>query len=180
MIKFLGLFLLPFLMIGCAKNVDVKKDAGVQLVAAPTVDEQLSAMGKMCTDTAERRKASDSKTSLYKRLGGKAKIEKVVFDWVALHYKNDKVAPFFAHSDAKAASAKGAAWLISVSGGPKKYRGPTLAVSHAHRKIGNDAFLAAGADVAQAMKANGHSEENIQDLLCLLGSHRASVVSEAK
>jgi hypothetical protein len=32
----------------------------------------------------------------------------------------------------------------------------------------------------QAMKSKGHSEENIQDMLCLLGSHFTEVVTVSK
>lgn len=164
----------------CSKNVDLKKEAEQPAPHVPTTAEQIQGMGKMCADTAEARKARDAKQSLFLRLGGKDKIKKLTADFVGLHYKNTIVEPFFRNTKQAKAVDRGAKWFIANSGGPKVYHGSSLKKTHAKMNITPEAFLAAGGDVAQAMKDNGYSQEDTQDVMCLLGSHMDEVVAIKK
>lgn len=173
--------------IGCAQSKPASEaqtnNSQISNAAAqptPTVAEQFQAMGKMCADTDAARKARNKKSSLYKRLGGKAKIEKLIGDWLSLHRKNPVVAPFFAQSDDRTVAVRGASWISTNAGGPKTYKGPPLKATHGHRNISAEVFLAAGGDVMQAMKNNSYPEETIQDLMCLLGSKSEEIISEKK
>lgn len=167
---------LSLLAMACSTIAEVKKGPETA-TATPTAAEQLEGLGKTCADTAEARQARYAEQSLYKSLGGEARIKKFTTDFVGLHYSNPVVAPFFRNTDRQEAAARGAQWLITNSGGPKVYAGPSLQAVHGRMKITPEAFLAAGGDVQTAMKSNGYTEEQIQDVLCLLGSHISEVVA---
>ena len=66
--------------------------------------------------------------------------------------------------------------MISGTGGPAVYKGPALSESHAHMKLTNADFLAAGGDVIQGMKNLGYGENEIDEMVCIFVGLRAQVV----
>jgi len=74
-------------------------------------------------------------------------------------------------------SKRVADFMISGMGGPAVYKNrPTLPDSHRHMKLTNADFMAAGADVIQAMKNLEYGQNEIDEVVCALVGLRPMVV----
>ena len=143
---------------------------------APTPDEQVAALEAQCQSSAEARTKRHAEKTLFQRLGGEAKIHALTQEVVRLHLQNPTIKHLFAHGDNDELAKRVAQFMISGTGGPKVYEGPTLAKSHADMKLTNADFMSAGGDIIQAMKNLGYGENEINDVVCTLVGLRDQVV----
>lgn len=144
--------------------------------AAPTVDEQLAGLVAMCTASAEDRAARQAETSLFDRLGGEEKIHELTREIMRLHTVNPAIHHLVDDVDAKKVAYRVAQFMISGTGGPQVYEGPTLTESHVALKLTNADFLSAGGDVIQAMKNMEYGQEEIDEMVCIFVGLRPMVV----
>jgi hemoglobin len=143
---------------------------------APPAGEQLTTLEGMCAASADVRSARHADEPLFERLGGEAKIHELTREIVRLHAENAAIQHFVDHVDHKVLAERVAQFVISGTGGPEVYAGPSLTDSHAHLELSNAHFLAAGGDVIQAMKNLGHAQDEIDEMVCILVSLRHLVV----
>ena len=115
-------------------------------------DAQVAALEAMCAETAAARADRHSKTSLYERLGKDEGIHALTKEITRLHLENDAIKNTFYGLDADKVAHRVALFIISGTGGPAVYDGPSLTESHHEMKLTNADFMAAGVDVIQAMK----------------------------
>lgn len=156
------------------------------LIAAPAVagdgeatpEAQVLDLETMCAQSADARAARHADTPLYERLGGQEKIEELVTEIVRLHDENPAFERFMGDVDHEALVHGVTAFMVSGTGGPSVYEGRSMPDAHAHLKLTNADFLAAGGDVIQAMKNLGYGEEETQEMVCILVGLRAAVVVE--
>lgn len=144
----------------------------------PTPDEQVAGLEAMCAASADARTARHAEKSLFERLGGQEKIHALTKEIVRLHYKNAPIVHVMEGVDGDALARKVAQFVIAGTGGPGVYDGLSMKDAHAHLKLTNEHFMAAGSDVIQAMKNLGHGEDEINEIVCILVSLRPQVVIE--
>jgi hemoglobin len=143
---------------------------------APTADEQVAMLESGCELTAEARAARHTAKPLFDRLGGEEGIHAFTKELVRVHLENDKLAYMFEDLDAEHVANRVALFIISGTGGPSLYDGPSLPETHADMGLTNTDFMVAGGDVIQAMKNVGYGEDEIDEMVCILVSLRDQVV----
>ena len=147
-----------------------------QEAATPTVEEQIAGLEAMCAEATEAREKRQAEESLYLRLGKDEKIHALTKEVVRLHLENDAIKHLFKAEYADSVAERVAKFMISGTGGPQVYKGPSLEESHANMKLTNADFLAAGGDIIQAMKNLEYPQSTIDDLVCALVSMRTQVI----
>jgi hemoglobin len=147
--------------------------------AEPTPADQARELEAMCSENAEAMAARQAESSLYERLGGTDRIHDIVTEIVRLHGENEAIQGMFEGVDREGLIDGVAEFLVVGSGGPGEYTGLGMEEAHAHLRLTNADFLAAGGDVMQAMRNKGCGEEEIQEVVCALVALRAQVVMES-
>lgn len=143
---------------------------------APSADEQVASLEAMCAANADAMSARHAETSLYERLGGEEKIHEITRELMRVHLENPDVAYRLDGLDVDKVAHRVALFIISGTGGPAVYNGPELKATHAHMKLTNADFVAAGGDVVQAMKNLGYKQNEIDEMVCALVGLRDQVV----
>jgi len=150
--------------------------AGFALAEKTDADAQVYDLEKMCAANADDRAYRHSSKSLYHRLGKDKKIHELTSEIVRLHLENPSIKHLVDERYADHLAKRVAEFVISGTGGPAVYEGPSLSHSHEHLKLSNGDFMAAGADVIQAMKNLGYGQNEIDEVVCILVSLRDQVV----
>jgi hemoglobin len=166
--------LIPFLLLPASAVAD-HHGADTE----PTVREQLLALEERCAENASAMKARQAEASLYERLGGREGIHAITREIVRLHDQNEALTRIMDGVDRELLARRVAQFIISGTGGPQVYEGRDLVSAHAHLDLTNAHFLAAGGDVMQAMENEGCTEDEIQEIVCILVSLRHKVVMES-
>lgn len=142
----------------------------------PTVEAQMQSLLDMCAQTSEARQARQAKSSLYERLGGYDEILKLTHEIVRLHGENEEIKHTLKGVDTDLLAKHVADFVAAGTGGTAEYTGRTLPASHAHLKLTDSHFLAAGSDIMTAMKNLGHGAEVTEEFVCILVSLKDQVV----
>jgi hemoglobin len=118
--------------------------------------------------------------TLYKRLGGKSGIVKVVDDFVAEVARDDRIRAehkkHFKEGDVAGLKDHLVNQLGSASGGPEKYKGRPMDVAHKGLKITNKDFDALVDDLVLAMRRNAVPVKEQEEVKKLLEPLRKEVV----
>jgi hemoglobin len=158
----------------CGAAHSPKGEAEAKAPATP--DEHVAALEDMCAKNAVAMASRNEKSSFYDRLGGEKKIHEFTKELMRVHMENPDVAYRLKDLDLDHVANRVALFIISGTGGPDVYNGPSLPDTHRHMKLTNADFLAAGGDVITAMKNVGYSQDVIDDMVCTLVSLRDQVV----
>lgn len=144
---------------------------------APSADAQVADLEKMCAANAEARTARHAEKALYLRLREDKGVHALTTEIVRLHLENEQIKHLFEGLDNELVAERVAQFMISGTGGPFVYEDrPTLPDSHRHLKLTNSDFMAAGADVIQAMQNLDYGQDEIDEVVCTLVGLRAMVV----
>jgi len=143
---------------------------------APTVEEQMAGLQAMCSQTATARGERHAAKPLYERLGGTEKIEKLVREIIRLHSVNEQIKHTLENVDQENLAKHLVDFISAGTGGTAEYTGRSMPASHAHLKLTDADFLAAGGDVIKAMQTLGHGQEEIDEFICILVSLKDQVV----
>ncbi len=144
---------------------------------ARSPDEQLAGLEKMCGDARAAMEARQAARSLYDRVGGRAGLHRVVADTVRRHGVNPRIKPMLEGVDRGLLVERVTNFLVLGTGGEGEYHGRDMVSAHAELHLDNADFLAAGSDLAAAMKAAGWGEAEQQELLCAFVQLRPQVVT---
>ncbi len=139
--------------------------------------EKLDKLKQDCAASAEARAQRHAETPLYERLGKRPGIEAVVRETVRLHGENETIVHVMEGVNRDHLVQQVTDFLASGTGGDVDYHGRDMVQAHAHLDINDAEFLAAGGDVAQAMRANGHGDEEIEEVTCMFVSLHEQVVT---
>lgn len=140
--------------------------------------EKLDALKRDCAASAEARAQRHAQAPLYERLGKRPGIEAVVRETVRLHGENETIVHLMEGVNRDHLVQQVTDFLASGTGGDVAYHGRDMTQAHAHLDINDAEFLAAGGDVAQAMRANGHGDEEIEEVTCMFVSLHEQVVTD--
>jgi hemoglobin len=143
---------------------------------APTIEEQMTSLQKMCTDSEQARAQRHAEEALFNRLGGYDRIHALTQEIVRLHIGNPAIQHLFAGVDSEGLAKHVADFVATGTGGPATYAGRAMPAAHAHLELTDADFLSAGGDVAKAMQSLGHEQEEIDEIVCILVSLKHQVV----
>ena len=143
---------------------------------APTTAEHMSALTTMCSESADARTARQVAKPLYERLGGYDRILELTTEIVRLHNINPAFTRFMPDVDAERLAKHVADFVAAGTGGTAEYTGRSMPAAHAHLKLSDADFLAAGGDVITAMKSMDYGQEEIDEFVCILVSFKDQVV----
>ncbi len=148
---------------------------------APGVDagaNKIAEMEAQCAMRSQTRSQSPPAKNLFARLGGEARIHVITREMVRLHQANPVLSDIVRKYNPEYLADILARYLITATGGPRRYKGRPLNETHAHLHITSSQFLAGGTDFSEAMKAVGASQDDIVDTLCLLGTLKSQIVQK--
>ena len=140
---------------------------------------------KKTTDKKDTDKKVTTK-SLWDRLGGAAKVKKVVKDFVKLSADNPKVDVTrggkykLDDKTIKLLEKHLVEFVSSATGGPLKYKGPNMKEVHKGMDITNAEFNAAKSDLKKALEKNGAGAVEIKELLQIVEGTRKDIVEKTK
>lgn len=150
--------------------------ASVSAAGTPPAD-QVAKLKESCEATAGERASRHEATPLYERLGERQGIEAIVRETVRLHGENETVVHIMEGVNRDHLVQQVTDFLAAATGGEVTYEGRDMVAAHAHLDINDAEFLAAGGDVAQAMRTNGHEDAEIEEVTCMFVSLHDQVVS---
>jgi hemoglobin len=147
----------------------------------PDADAQVADLERMCEASAEARAERHAARTLYERLGREAGINQLTTEIVRLHHENEAINHLFEGTHDETVAQRVADFMVSGLGGPAVYENrPTLPDSHRHMHLTNADFMAAGADVIQAMQNLDYGQDEIDEVVCTLVGLRHLVVLDEK
>jgi hemoglobin len=150
--------------------------ASSALAESKEADAQVYDLEQMCEANSGDRTKRHADKSLYERLGKDKKIHTLTSEIVRLHLVNPTIKHLVDERYADHLAMRVAEFVISGTGGPAVYEGPSLHHSHEHMNLSNGDFMAAGSDVIQAMTNLGYGQNEIDEMVCILVSLRDQVV----
>ncbi len=142
----------------------------------PTVDEKIAGLEKMCQETATARGERQAKEPLYFRLGGDEKIATLFWKVVARHRVNEPIKHLMEGVDDKILVEHLVDFVSAGTGGGAEYTGRSMPAAHAHLKLTDADFLAAGGDIVASMKEMEYGQNEIDEFMCILMSLKDQVV----
>ncbi|MGN6107520.1 MAG: group I truncated hemoglobin [Kofleriaceae bacterium] len=133
--------------------------------------------GKTKTEdtTAAGATANDTR-SLYERLGGKDAIAAVVKEFVATTGADPRISMFFTNADIPRLEQLMVEQICEATGGPCKYTGKTMKVSHTGMKVGSDHFEAFIEDLTKTLEKFQLAEREKSEVLAAFRSMQGDVV----
>jgi len=145
---------------------------------APSADDQMAGLEAMCAASTDARAERHTAKPLYERLGGYDRILELTTEIVRLHGVNPTIVRTLEGVDRELLAKHVADFMAAGTGGTAKYTGRDMKSSHAHLKLTNADFLAAGSDVIKAMTTLEYGQEEIDEVVCILVSLKGQVVFE--
>jgi polyisoprenoid-binding protein YceI len=137
---------------------------------------KVAALKKMFHDTADDRAKRQKEKPLYQRLGGSEPIRAVVRDIIDLHFAEAATKPLMTGVDHERLVGLVTDWLCEKAGGPEKYTGRDMVTAHAHLKMTDDHFLAAGDQIMRSLKKHGVPDLEAQEVICAIIAHHDDVI----
>jgi hemoglobin len=113
--------------------------------------------------------------TLYERLGGGERIQRLVTDVVENHYNNPLIRARFANSNRPEVERHVFEFLCAGSGGPQCYTGKDLVTAHKGMNINEQELVAAIDDILKERLRPGREERSGRHSLFIEGRRGAAV-----
>jgi hemoglobin len=114
--------------------------------------------------------------TLYERLGGEERIQRLVTDVIENHYSNPLIRSRFANSNRAEVERHVVEFLCAGSGGSQCYTGKDLVSAHKGMNISEQELVAAMDDIVAAMTKNGYDQAEKNEVVAILYSLKGDVV----
>ena len=115
--------------------------------------------------------------TLYERLGGEERIQRLITDAVDNHYRNPLIRTRFEGiKDRALAERHLVEFMCMGSGGPQTYTGKDMVSAHKHMNINEQELVAVIDDVVAAMTKNGYADAEKNEVVGILYSLKGDVV----
>lgn len=108
---------------------------------------------------------SDSKPTLYEKLGGEAAIAKVVDIFYEYVLADPTVNEFFKHTDMEKQRSHQAKFISFALGGPNQYSGKSMEKAHEGMNLQPEHFAAIAKHLETALKQVGVSQEDVDTVI---------------
>jgi polyisoprenoid-binding protein YceI len=152
-------------------------DVAIDLEAfTQSAKAKVAGLKKMFADTAADRARRQKEKPLYQRLGGREPIRGVVRDIIDLHFAEATTKPLMTGVDHERLVGLVTDWLCEKAGGPEKYTGRDMVTAHAHLKMTDEHFLAAGDQIMRSLKKHGVPDLEAQEVICAIIAHHDDVI----
>lgn len=115
---------------------------------------------------------------LYDQIGGRDAVEVIVDDFYDSVLGDERINHYFADQDMTDLRAHQIQFISSVTGGPVDYGGADMREAHAHLNLREEDFQAVAAHLETALRDNGVSEENIEQILARVAELKAPVLNQ--
>lgn len=114
--------------------------------------------------------------TLYERLGGEAKLRKIVNDILDKNYNNPDIGHHFRKVDMTKLKQLVFEFFSMGTGGPHRYTGRDMRTSHTGLNISEDDFQKGNLDVLLALEENGVGKAERNEVIAILDSMKGDVV----
>lgn len=114
--------------------------------------------------------------TLYERLGGEAKVRKIVNDVLDRNFNNPMIGHHFKKVDMPKLKQLVFEFFSMGTGGPHAYTGREMRASHKGLNITADDFERANIDTIIALRENGVGETEANEIIAILDSMKHDVV----
>ena len=148
----------------------------VAVSAVEDPDAQPAAMAGACEEAAADIEQRQAERSLYDRIGGRDGIQAILVEMVDLHMANPEIKPLFDAVDMDRFFRNSTDFVSAGAGADVEYTGRDVTAVHERLNLTSSLFLAAGADLEQAMQNLGVAPDERQEMMCALVSLRGLVL----
>lgn len=114
--------------------------------------------------------------TLYQRLGGEAKVRKIVKDVLDRNFNNPVIGHHFQKVDMDKLNERVFEFFSMGTGGPHQYTGRDMRSAHSDLNITEDDFDRGNTDMILALKENGVADQEINEVIGILDSMKRDVV----
>ena len=118
------------------------------------------------------------KPTLFERLGGEAKVRKIVNDVLDKNANNPLIAYHFNSIDMKGLKQKAFEFFSMGTGGPHQYTGRDMRAAHANMNISTEEYDSATDDTLSALDDNGIGQEEKNEVLSILEYLKGDIVTK--
>ena len=118
------------------------------------------------------------KPTLFERLGGEAKVRKIVNDVLEKNSNNPLIAHHFNNIDMKALKQKAFEFFSMGTGGPHQYTGRDMRTAHANMNISIKEYDSATDDTLSALDDNGVGPGEKNEVLAILEHLKGDIVTK--
>ena len=125
----------------------------------------------------ENTSSTTQKPSLYERLGGEQGLRKIVNDILDKNFSNPKIGHHFKNIDMNKLKQLVFEFFSMGTGGSHTYTGRDMRSAHTHLGISQRDFSLGNDDVSEALKENGVSKAEIDEVIGILNSMKGDVVT---
>lgn len=116
--------------------------------------------------------------TIYARIGGREAVESVVSDFYERVFSDSLLEPYFEGVDREALYAHQVQFISAVAGGPVSYDGADMQAAHEGMGITEEAFGRVATYLAEALRENGVSEDDVDAILDEVGALEPDVVGQ--
>lgn len=118
------------------------------------------------------------KPTLFERLGGDAKVRKIVNDVLERNANNPLIAHHFSNIDMGGLKQKAFEFFSMGTGGPHQYTGRDMRTAHANMNISIKEYDSATEDTLSALNDNGVGQEEKNEVLAILEYLKGDIVTK--
>ena len=118
------------------------------------------------------------KLSLYERLGGEARLRKIVNDILDKNFNNPRIGHHFRNIDMNKLKQLVFEFFSMGTGGPHQYTGRDMITAHTGLHISGKDFLVGNDDVLLALEENGVGPAEKEEVIAILDSMKADVIDK--
>ena len=119
---------------------------------------------------------NNKKPTLYERLGGEARVRKIVNDILDRNLSNPDIGHHFQKVDMNHLKQLVFEFFSMGTGGPHQYTGRDMRTAHMNLNITERDFLLANDDTLNALEENGVGEVEQNEVIAILNSMKNDVV----
>ena len=119
---------------------------------------------------------ASERLSLYERLGGEARLRKIVNDILDKNFNNPIIGHHFRNIDMNKLKLLVFEFFSMGTGGPHQYTGRDMITAHTGLHISGKDFLVGNDDVLLALEENGIGQAEKEEVIAILDSMKADVI----
>lgn len=103
--------------------------------------------------------------SVYREIGGRDAVERVVDDFYDRVLSDDRLAEYFEGMEMEELRAHQVQFISAVTGGPVEYGGKDMREAHAHLDVDEADFDAVATHLERALRDNGVDDDNVEAIM---------------
>ncbi|WP_224337508.1 group I truncated hemoglobin [Haloprofundus halobius] len=114
--------------------------------------------------------------SIYRQIGGREAVKRVVNDFYDRVLSDEQLVGFFEGLEMEELRAHQVQFISSVADGPVEYTGDDMREAHAHLDIREDDFDAVATYLERALRENGVGDDDVEAIMTEVAALKAPVI----